>query len=76
VVQYNKQTGLSELTKHELYVEKSYPKQIDSTKRTYGKVVGSEFAEGEDDLAAIFREYIDRVSADGVVVLDLFRCLD
>ncbi len=64
------------MTKHELYLEKSYPKQIDATKRTYGKIVGSEFQDGEDDLAAIFKEYLHLVSTDGIVILDIFRCLD
>ncbi len=40
---YNTHTKMSELVKHELYLEKAYPKQVDAIKRTYGKLIGSEF---------------------------------
>ena len=43
IVIFNKNTKMSEIVKHELYVEKAYPKQVDFIRRTYGKFIDSEF---------------------------------
>ena len=59
-----------------MYVESAYPKQLIVLKRTYGKLIDSELSDEEDDLLQVFQEYNDLYRNKGLVILDIFRCLD